>query len=312
MVPDLPRDGPAGHGRRLFVAGAGAAGTTLALALVRHGHGAWTPAEIACRTHARAQSRRDLIGSGEAVTLEALADPRRPSGPGPALLLIAVPDRAIGPVAEQLAARPWPDTCVALHLSGSVEIEALAPLARARLSIGGLHPLKSFVDPDRDADGLAGTVMALEGDAEALAEGRRIAAALVARPFELAPGRRAAWHAGAAHACNHFVALVDQALDLLELAGLPRDAGRAALVPLLAGTLEHLADLPPAQALTGPVVRGDLQAVERHLKVLADEPADVNAAYRALARRATELAAAQRGLPDDVAAALRRTLENDR
>ena len=296
---------------RLFVAGAGAVGAALAAALHRQG---WPLAEVACRTEARSRQRLERILAGRpaagaaALDFATLCAPGREAGRGPALLVVSVPDRALPEAAAALARRAWPAGSVALHTSGAVEVEALAPLRASGLAIGGLHPLKSFVDLERDAAGLGGIILAIEGDPPALALAERVAEALDARPHRLAPGARAAWHAAASHACNHLVALTDQALDLLVAAGLERGAARAALLPLQRGTLDNLAALAPADALTGPIVRGELAVVRGHLAALAAAPPDVAAAYRALGRRAVALARA-RGLDADVAAALLAALE---
>jgi len=290
---------------RLHVVGAGAAGAALARALARSG---WSVGDVVCRTAERAERRAALVGAGSPRSLDdVLAAP--PGDDGPCLLLVAVPDRAIAAVAARLAEVRWPAGSVALHLSGCEEIASLAPLREAGVAVGGLHPLRSFVDAERDADTMTGTTFALEGDDRALAVAEDIARTLDGRPFRLQPGRRGAWHAGAAHACNHLVALVDQALDLMEDAGLDRDEARAALVPLLAGTVDNLARHPPGRALTGPIVRGDGAAVERHVAALEGLPADVRAAYEALASRALALAEEERDLAPELAARMRRALE---
>ncbi len=291
--------------RRLSVAGAGAVGTALARGLSRAG---WPLAEIACRSADRALERVGFLGAGEPVPFAEMCDPGRAPDDGPLLLLVSVPDRHIHACAARLAQRDWPIDTVALHLSGAVEVAALEPLSSAGLAVGGLHPLKSFVDADRDADSLAGTVAALEGEAPALAVARDVSGALGLLPFELTPGSRPAWHGAATHACNHLVALVDQALDLMESAGLDRDGARAALVPLLDSTVRNLERLPPGGALTGPIVRGDIEAVNRHLQAVEGAAADVGAAYRALARRAVRLARKHRDLDEDTAAELVRAL----
>jgi len=289
----------------LFVAGAGAAGTALALGLARAG---WPLGEVASRQRARAAERTALLGGGRAVSFDELADPAREAGQQPVLLLVAVPDRHIAEAAAKLARRRWPAGSVALHLSGSVEVAALLPLARAGLAIGGLHPLKSLLDPARAAASFADAVFALQGEPAALAVAEGLVQALGGRPFRLAPGRGPAWHAAATHACNHLVALLDQALDLMQAAGLDRRTAQAALLPLMQGTLDNLAAHSTAEALTGPVVRGDVPVVEGHVRALAGLPPDVAAAYRALAARAVELAAHGRGLDAITAAALRDAL----
>ncbi len=282
----------------VHIAGAGAAGTAVGRALLEAGHALGA---IASRTAERAAERCALLGAGRPWTLDALADADRPlDADGPALLLVAVPDRHLAVTADALARRRWPDASVALHLSGSAPVDVLATLRAQGCAVGGLHPLKSFVDPP-DARPLADIVCAVEGDEPAAVVAETLAADAGGRPFRIAPGGRAAWHAGAAHACNHLVALVDQALDLLERAGLDRDAGRTALLPLLSGTVENLRRHPPGGALTGPVVRGDADVVARHLEALASAAPDVDRAYRALARRALRLAREHRGLPGELA-----------
>jgi predicted short-subunit dehydrogenase-like oxidoreductase (DUF2520 family) len=290
---------------RLVVAGGGAVGAALAGALLRAG---WPLGPVACRTGERAALRCRALGGGRPLAFAELCAPTTSVGDAGVALVVAVPDREIGAVATALAARGWPDGSIALHVSGAVEVDALAPLARAGLACGGLHPLKSFVDLERDILSWAGTVVAVDGVPAAADLAERIARRLDARPFRLAPGARAAWHAAASHACNHLVALLDQALDLMQHAGLSRDDARAALLPLLAGTLDNLRAHAPAAALTGPIARGDALAVRRHVEALADVPDDVAGAYHALARRAMRLAVEGRGLAPDAVDALRTVL----
>ena len=121
----------------------------------------------------------------------------------------------------------------------------------------------------------------------------------------------AAWHAGATHASNHLVALVDQALDLLQHAGLDRDTGRAALLPLLSSTVENLREHQPGQALTGPVVRGDADVVARHLEALKETSPELASAYKALARRALDLARRERNLDDLLAKQIESALNGE-
>src|SRR5690606_25612623 len=147
--------------------------------------------------------------------------------------------------AADLARGRWPPGSVALHLSGAEDVETLAPLRAAGLAIGGLHPLRAFVDDEPGPRLLEGVVVALEGDPPALRLAEELARATGAVPLRLPPGSRAAWHAAAAHASNHLVALLDQALDLMEVAGLPRDRARTALLPLMQGALAHCAGRTP-------------------------------------------------------------------
>ncbi|MFT7462411.1 MAG: putative short-subunit dehydrogenase-like oxidoreductase (DUF2520 family) [Pseudohongiellaceae bacterium] len=264
---------------------------------------------MVCRSTQRAAERSLQIGAGIPVAFAQWLTVTK-QAQAPVVLLLSVPDQAIGAVAQQLSEHPWAPGSVALHLSGSVEVAALAPLENQGLATGSLHPLKSFVDPERDAETFPGTVFALEGAPKALSVAELMVDDCGGSPFALAPGRRPAWHAAAAHGANHLVALVDQCLDLAEHGGLNRDQARAALLPLLQGTLHNLAHHAPSQALTGPVARGDTIAVQKHLDALTALSPDVLAAYRALGQRALTLAVQGGKLPKDSENTLRDLLKD--
>ena len=109
-----------------------------------------------------------------------------------------------------------------------------------------------------------------------------IATDLGARTVPLAGVDRALYHAAAVLIANDAVALAAAATRAWTLAGLPQDAAREALAPLLLGAASSIAALPLAEALTGPLARGDIATVERHLDALARDPT-LAALYRALA-----------------------------
>jgi predicted short-subunit dehydrogenase-like oxidoreductase (DUF2520 family) len=87
------------------------------------------------------------------------------------------------------------------------------------------------------------------------------------------------YHAAACIASNHLVALLDQ---VSRVAPIPLEA----FLPLVGATVENVATMGPAAALTGPVARGDVETVRRHLDALSGADRD---AYRDLARLARQL-----------------------
>jgi len=224
---------------------------------------------------------------------------------GAALVLLAVPDDAIGGVAEELArARAVSARQVVLHLSGRLDRRALGPLAATGAALGSFHPLQSVADPSDAPGRLAGAFAAIEGDARAVAAGEGLAAALGMRPVRLEPGAKPAYHAGAVIASNYLVVLADVAERIAREAGLaPEDAAKLYL-PLMRGTAANL-EQGPAGALTGPIRRGDAATVRAHLEALSPGDREL---YRVLGRAALELAR-RGGLPDAAAARIERELE---
>jgi predicted short-subunit dehydrogenase-like oxidoreductase (DUF2520 family) len=116
------------------------------------------------------------------------------------------------------------------------------------------------------------------------------------------------YHAACALASNAFVALEWTAARLLEGAGVPSDEALRTLLPLVQGTLQNVKSLGPEKALTGPILRGDVETVRRHLAALRSEP-EARRIYAALGRQALRLSATGRRLPAGRIRALMRLLE---
>ena len=279
------------------IIGPGRAGVGLALALARAGY--------LVRLYGR---RKRVIPDPLELTVGA-AD----AAPTPAWLaqagvvILAVRDDAIRPLAEALARGGVRPEHVVLHLSGAQGQEALGPLVPSRAALGSLHPLQTISDPERAPERLKGAWAAVEGMPRALDAAERIARALGMRPFRLTGKAKAIYHAGAVFASNYFVVVEAVAQRLLRHAGLSDAEAWQALRPLVEGTLENLLHQQPTDALTGPVVRGDDATIRRHLESLTKDDALL---YRALGRVALELAE-KRGMAEATAARVADALATD-
>jgi predicted short-subunit dehydrogenase-like oxidoreductase (DUF2520 family) len=221
-----------------------------------------------------------------------------------ALVLVATPDDAIEALATDLAReRAVIGSQVVLHLSGLLDRLALHALTPTGAGLGSFHPLQSIADPATAPDLLRGAFAGLEGDDRALEAGERLAAAMGMRAVRLAPGGKAAYHAGAVVASNYTVALAAVAEQLARRAGVRPAEAAALYLPLMQGTVANLS-LGPAAALTGPIRRGDAATVRRHLAALAP---DERRLYRDLGLVALRLAR-QAGLAPAPADAVERAL----
>ncbi|HET6578624.1 MAG TPA: Rossmann-like and DUF2520 domain-containing protein [Gemmatimonadales bacterium] len=244
-----------------------------------------------------------LHRAGVEVTL--LSRSRRPEETrGAGLLLIATPDDAIAGLASELAReRAVGAHQVVLHLSGLLDRRPLESLASTGAGLGSFHPLQTIADPSSAPERLAGSYAGLEGDERALAAGERLASALGMRAVRLTPGAKPAYHAGAVIASNYTVVLADMAERLAREAGIAAEEAAAMYLPLMRGSVANLV-LGPIAALTGPIRRGDVATVRRHLAVLGKEDGVL---YRALGLAALRLAR-DAGLPAEAAAEVEREL----
>ena len=193
-------------------------------------------------------------------------------------MLLCVPDAAVAEVAAEVAPD---DGCVVMHCAGSLTLGSLDPHVR-RASV---HPLVSLPSPSIGAERLRGAWFGVAGDPLA----RELVGDLGGVVVEPDEERRAEYHAAAVIASNHLVALMGQVERVAAAAGVPL----AAYLRLAAGSLDNVAALGPAAALTGPVARGDWDTVRAHLAALSS---DERPAYEALAREAARLVGAD--VPD--------------
>ncbi len=183
---------------------------------------------------------------------------------GAELVVVCVPDGAIGKVAARLPVGPW-----IAHTSGATPLAALAPHAR-RFSV---HPLQTFTRARgaEQFDGAFGAVTAQ--DDEARGHAFALARMLGLEPFELADDERVLYHAGAVVASNYLVTLHRAAAELVDSAGAPA----AALVPLMRRVIDN------GFELTGPIARGDAATVEAHLDEIRAHRPGLEELYRTLA-----------------------------
>jgi predicted short-subunit dehydrogenase-like oxidoreductase (DUF2520 family) len=220
------------------------------------------------------------LGGWRVTEMLDLGDPVTGAADGVDVLVVSVPDGAVADVAAEVV----PDlSTLVVHLAGSLTLDALAPHPRR----ASLHPLVPLPDPDSGAARLRGAWMALAGDPGV----ESMAAVLGGRAIRVADEHRAVYHAAAAIASNHLVALLGQVERVAAAAGVPL----AAYLDLAGAALADVARLGPGAALTGPVSRGDWDTVRRHVAAL---PADERPAYLALAAAAARLAGTT--LPADV------------
>lgn len=267
---------------RYAVVGAGRMGCAFAEALAGAGR-IVTAVHSQHEASAAALAARlpDALACADLASLVAAAD----------RIVVTVPDAQLAAVAQAL---PVGNRHAVIHGSGGSSLSVLAACQQRGAAIACFHPLQSFPDRSGGAPRFRGICIGLEAsDARLRDELERLVQALGARAIDLTGVDRARYHAAAVFASNYLIALLKAATDAWTAAGLPLDAALPALLPLSQGALDAAARAPLADALTGPIARGDADTVARQLDALRQQPA-VRALYRDLARQLLEL-----GLPAD-------------
>jgi predicted short-subunit dehydrogenase-like oxidoreductase (DUF2520 family) len=256
-----------------------------------HGPGRAATSCAAMATHAgvRVVGLSGGSAAGAVASQAVLGDiPWTPTAPaaftGSTLIVVGVPDDALDEAAVELARSDYDAHCAAVHLSGIRGRDALDPLANVSVATGAFHPLMSFPTRDPGEGDLDGALVAIETEASLASSLRDLAQLLGGRPFAIDPSARATYHLGASVASNTLLAVLDLARAAFEAAGVPADLATPGLVSLMSGTLDNAASRGVADAVTGPVARGDVATLRRHLEALDTQLPEHRALYMALVR----------------------------
>lgn len=257
---------------RVGVVGAGRVGAVLAAALRAAGHEVVAVAGESPASRTRIETLLPGVRVDKPSAVARSCD----------LLLLTVPDDMLGNVVAMLSASGAIRAGQrVVHTSGKHGLAVLRPAADLGAEVLAMHPAMTFTGTDVDLDRLAGCVYGVTATLDTHQLARDLVADLGGTIVWVPEDRRTLYHAGLAHGANHLVTLVAQAMDLLRASGAEDPA--ATLRPLLNAALDNALSYGSA-ALTGPVVRGDVETVRAHLADIAASSPETLESYVVMAR----------------------------
>jgi predicted short-subunit dehydrogenase-like oxidoreductase (DUF2520 family) len=208
------------------------------------------------------------------------------------LIIVAVSDDAITEVAEKLSdLLTFDEHKNVIHCSGTHSSEILKPLKEKGGKTASFHPIKAIT---RNTVSFEDIWFDMEGDEELLKTLEQLAEKLGASSFRVEPEAKPFLHASAVVASNYLVVLADLVSKISALGNIPEHTAIKALAPLMKNTLSNITELGVADALTGPIARGDVQTIEKHLQSLDSDP-KLQALYKTLGREAVQIAERKKG-----------------
>lgn len=247
---------------RIAVIGAGKVGSALAIALQNAGH---LVMGVASRTQSAAETLAARVGAAKAgIKIKQAVRQAE-------VILITTPDRQIAVVVEALlkedAIRSGQ---FVFHACGSQSAETLAAVRDAGAIIGSMHPLQAFSTIEGAVQSIPGTYFAIDGDAAAIAAAKQMIVDIGGQSFVIPSAQRALYHAAACMASNYTVAVIHSAVQMFKALGITETEAIAALSPIMRGTFANIVRAGTVNALTGPIVRGDVGTIEKHLAQIAE------------------------------------------
>lgn len=260
----------------IAIVGPGNVGTSLALSLVKAGFVVET---VIARSRGSLRKAQQLAKQVKALPAADLSATKAD------LIWICVPDSQIAEIARMSTPKlVWKERTV-FHSSGALTSDELDPLRRMGAQVASVHPLMTFVRGSQPS--LAGVSFAIEGDHNAVRLARRVVRDLGGHSYPILKKNKPAYHAWGTFTSPLFTALLATSEKVAASAGVQRKAARQRMIPILQQTLANYAAFGASRAFSGPIIRGDVVTIRRHLKVLG-KMSVAREVYSALAQAALQ------------------------
>lgn len=247
--------------KRIGIIGAGVVGTAIGVVLSEKGY------EITGVQDINSESTQQLV---ERIGCTAYSSPHEVSRSAD-ILFITTSDSSIENVVDTLANDgAFFAGQIVVHMSGAQSSEILDKAKEFGAKILSVHPLQSFAGTDLAIKNLPGSIFSIEGDRDAYDAAVCIVETLRGEYFFIDRKAKPLYHAGACVVSNYLVTIIDFGTKLLESTGIPPGMALKALLPLIAGTVNNVENIGIPKALTGPIARGDLSTILKHLDCLEE------------------------------------------
>ncbi len=279
--------------------GAGTVGTALAVRLSGKGYPV-----VAVSSHTKASAQR----LAEAVPGCRACDGAQAVADNAQLVFVTTPDDVI---AQVVADMRWHRGQGVVHCSGAASTDILEPARECGAHVGGFHPLQTFASVTHAIENIPGSTFAIEAEEPLLATLQKMATALEGTYIRLGAGDKVLYHAAAVVACNYLVTLVKLATDLWQSFGVSPQQATRSLLPLLKGTLNNIDNVGIPNCLTGPIARGDLGTIKKHIFALDKATPALLTTYRELGLQTIPIALAKGKLDEQRATELRELLAKE-
>lgn len=277
--------------------GAGVTGTALACQLWRQGYQVVAVSSRSITSAQRLAAKiEDCVACHSPQQVAGLAQ----------VVFITTPDDIIADIAANLK---WHTGQTVIHCSGVHSTDILEPAQKYGANVCCLHPLQTFAGIEEAIASIPGSTFALEGDEFGLSLARDMATAMKGNIIVLKAGDKVLYHAAAVTLSNYLVTLMKTSADLWQSFGIPQEEAIKALLPLLKGTVNNIERLGIPGCLTGPIARGDVETVRKHVIALEKDHPDAIDTYCLMGLKTLGIALTRGRLSLETAGEIRDLLE---
>lgn len=252
------------------IIGPGKTGLSLAEAFLKTGNLAW----ILCRND---EKKEEVLKSGFKNVVSEF-----PFKEIPEVIFITVRDGQISSVVENLLKihENSPEenlfkNTIFIHTSGALSIAILSPLLKTGARItAAAHPFQTIARPSSEF--LKGIVWGIEAEEINHDKITEIITLLDGKPIFLSKEtvvKKELYHISAVAASNFLAAAIASARHFAQAAGISEEEFLPAIIQTATQNSLDSISLKNNFPLTGPIARGDVITVERHISALQNNPA---------------------------------------
>jgi len=248
---------------KVIIIGAGRVGTVIGYLLQENGF------EILGVNNKHLNSASEavkLIGDGECFTRKELEKNIKLAD----LIIVTTPDDVIADIADFLTRCNLKKPVYLMHMSGLYPSHILNKNCIKGCHVFSLHPLQAVASFNEGVKLLPVATFSLEGDEKGLEFGIKLSDRLNLNYCLIKSENKSLYHAAAVIASNYLVTLVNSSYEVLAKAGIQDKDIRNGILNLISGTLSNLENMEPAEVLTGPVARNDINTIKEHRKKLEE------------------------------------------
>jgi predicted short-subunit dehydrogenase-like oxidoreductase (DUF2520 family) len=207
-------------------------------------------------------------------------------------LFLTVPDGTIKKIWDYIDKLSIKNKIIC-HCSGSVSSSIFSNIDNHHAYGYSIHPLLGISDKLNSYEQLSHAFFTIEGSQGRLSEMKTMLINLGNSVQIISPEDKSVYHSAAVFASNLMVALAQVSIDLLKGCGFNAENASFALNTLMLENMKNIVRQGTTEALTGPIERGDVETVKRHLDCLDGEDRKI---YILLSSKLIEIA--KRKKPD--------------
>jgi len=202
------------------------------------------------------------------------------------LIFLTTPDDTLGAIVDSIK---WNKKNMVVHCSGATSLSCLKPIEILGGKIGTFHPLQTFPQKNLPENILRGITFAIDSESSITELLKSIAIKLGSKAIILDPEDRALYHASATMVCGFITSIINLSIQLWKDFPGGTEGALESLEPLIQTTFNNVKQIGPAQAYTGPIIRGDIATISSHLEAIAPLKKEVQDIYTSLCNYGVEI-----------------------